>query len=146
MWWLNLLPFTRSSYDNFSFWGQEITRPEVNFTKIFDVTVVICSLNNISKNHFKYITYKKYLWERKILKICSFSLITGSCRFCFRWDWYISKLLARCYNVMPKKFQKRKVEIFDFFEHFLWRPEVMADNVNPSGFAYLSRSITLISL
>ena len=73
VWRLHLLPFPKSLCDNFSYWGQKITRSEVNFTKIFEVTVDISSLYNISKNHYKCFMYKKYLWERKILKLCSFS-------------------------------------------------------------------------
>ena len=146
VWCLNLLSFTRSSYDNFSIWGQKITRPEVNLTKIFDLPVDICSVNYISKNRYKYVMYKKYLGERRILKLRSFSLITGSWRFCFRRNWYILKIQIRCYNVMPKKFDKRKFENFDFLEHFLWRPEVTADDLFPTEFAYSSRSTICISL
>ena len=137
IWGLILLPFTRSSYDNFWFWGQEVTRPEVNFTEILHFTVDIRSLNNISKNHYKYFNYQKKLRERKTFKLCSFSLLTGSCHFCFRWDWCISKFQIRCYNVMQNKFQKRKVDFYEFFftsyDDRKWRQTILPHMVLPTN-------------
>ena len=119
--------------------GRRISRPEVNFTKLFHVTKDLIYIYNIYKFQIDHLKNKRDLGHRKSRKWKVFrrlpevdKSVSGRSNI----FWYYKRDLLNWYRLNFKIKILKISDIFYISYHFRCQPEVTDDTVNPIVHVY----------
>ena len=119
--------------------GRRISRPEVNFIKLFHVTKDLIYMYNIYKFQIDHLKNRRDLGHRKSRKWKVFQRlpeVDESVSGRPNIFWYYKRDPINWYRFSFKIKILKISDIFYIYNHFRWRPEVTDDTFNPTVHVY----------